>query len=172
MTLLVITTIVKTMADLLRQEIKQVKPFDSLADEAFLNIQRTSDHLTRKVSDELKPFGITPPQYNVLRILRGAGKGGLITREIGERMITFVPDVTRMLDRLEARGYLSRERGVEDRRLVTACISDEGLKLLTSIAKIFSGFNKKLLGGCNEEELSILIEMLEKLRCGMIEETK
>ena len=157
------------MADLLRQEIKQTKPFDSVASEAFLNLQRTSDFLTRKLTDTLKPFEITPPQYNVLRILRGAGKTGLINREIGERMLTFVPDVTRMLDRLETRDLICRERGIEDRRLVTACITKEGLDLLSNLDEVLQDFHKNLLGGCNENELAELVDMLEKLRCGVIE---
>ena len=156
------------MADLLRQEIKQIKPFDNLANEAFLNLQRTSDFLTRKLADTLKPFGITPPQYNVLRILRGAETSGLINREIGERMLTFVPDVTRMIDRLESRNLVCRERGIEDRRLVTVCITKEGLNLLSDLQGILENFLKNLLGGCDDEELEKLIEMLEKLRCGVI----
>ena len=71
----------------------------------------------RKVADALKPLNITPPQYTVLRILRGAGERGLINRETGESMLTFVTDVTRMLDRLEARKLICRERGIEDTRL-------------------------------------------------------
>lgn len=169
LTMLVITSIVVTMADLLRQEIKQTKPFESVASEAFLNLQRTSDFLTRKLTDTLKPFEITPTQYNVLRILRGAGENGLINREIGERMLTFVPDVTRMLDRLETRSFVCRERGIKDRRLVTACITPEGLDLLSNLDEILQDFHKNLLGGCNEGELGDLIEMLEKLRCGVIE---
>ncbi len=169
LTIVVTTSIVVTMAGLLRQEIKQTKPFDSLSSEAFLNLQRTSDFLTKKLTDTLKPFGITPPQYNVLRILRGAEKEGLINREIGERMLTFVPDVTRMLDRLESRDLVCRERGIEDRRLVTVCITKEGLDLLSDLEKLMENFHKNLLGGCDDEELEKLIEMLEKLRCGVIE---
>lgn len=152
------------MVDLLRREIKQSKPFGSLAEEALLNLQRTVDFLNRKVVELLKPHGITPPQYNALRILRGAGKNGLITREIGERMLTYVPDATRMLDRLESRKLICRERGVEDRRLVTACISPEGIDLLATLEGEIENFHKNLLGGCSEEELRQLIEMLEKLR--------
>lgn len=104
-----------------------------------------------------------------MRILRGAGEDGLINREIGERMLTFVPDVTRMLDRLEKQSLISREPGIEDRRLVTAYITKEGLNLLSNLDEILQDFHKNLLGGCNEEELFELIEMLEKLRCGVIE---
>lgn len=160
------------MTDLLRQEIKQVKPFNTLAHEAFLNLQRTADFLMRQVTDALKPFNITSPQFNVLRILRGAGEQGLINREIGERMLTFVPDVTRMLDRLEARKLISRERGIEDRRLVTACITSEGLELLKKLDGIFENFHQQLLSGCSDKELGELIERLEKLRRGAMETNK
>jgi len=152
------------MVGRLQVEIKQTKPFGNLADEAFLNLQRTTDFLMRRIAETLKPFGITPAQYNVLRILRGAGKSGLITREIGERMITFVPDSTRMLDRLESRNLICRERGVKDRRLVTACITTEGLDMLTKLDPIFKAFHTNLLTDCNEKQLSQLIEILERLR--------
>ncbi|MCB1023784.1 MAG: MarR family transcriptional regulator, partial [Acidobacteria bacterium] len=76
------------MVNTLQTEIKQAKTFESLEHEAFLNLQRTTDFLMRKVTEALRPYCITPPQYNVLRILRGAGESGLINREIGERMLT------------------------------------------------------------------------------------
>ncbi len=152
------------MVDKLLQEIKRSKPFECLEEEAFLNLQRTSDYLTRKVAEVFKPYRITPPQYNVLRILRGAGADGLITREIGERMLTYVPDATRMLDRLESQSMISRERGAEDRRQVTACITPEGLELLAELDSNVRNFHKTLLGSCNEEELCQLIGILEKLR--------
>lgn len=160
------------MIDLLRQEIKQTKPFESVADEAFLNLQRTADFLTRRVADALKPYGITPPQYNVLRILRGAGEEGLINRETGERMLTFVPDVTRMLDRLEARGLVCRERGVQDRRLVKAFITAAGLALLTQLDEVLQDFHQQLLACCSEAELCQLIGTLERLRLGSFAEAR
>lgn len=152
------------MVNKLQVEIKQSKKFESLEHEAFLNLQRTTDFLMRKVTEALKPFGITPPQYNVLRILRGAGDCGLINREIGERVLTYVPDVTRMLDRLEKRELICRERGVEDRRLVTACITNNGLKLLSDLDQVFKDLNKDLLGVCNRKTLVELIKTLEQLR--------
>ena len=154
------------MVGTLKKEIRQTKPFKSLSQEAFLNLQRTSDFLLRKAASELKPYGITPPQFNVLRILRGAGSKGLITREIGERMITAVPDVTRMLDRIEALGLIYRERGLEDRRLVTVCITDSGLKLLSDLDVVFKDFHKVLFEACSEQEITELIGILEKVRSG------
>lgn len=155
-----------TMVGTLQKEIKQTRPFESLAQEAFLNLQRTSDFLLRRVANGLKPYGITPPQFNVLRILRGAGGKGLITREIGERMITAVPDVTRMIDRIEALGLIYRERGLADRRLVTVCIADSGLKLLSELDIVFEDFHEVLFGECSEQEITELIGVLEKLRSG------
>lgn len=172
LTFYVITSIVITVVDLLRQEIKQTKPFVNLAEKAFLNLLRTSDFLARKVADEIKPFGITPPQYNVLRILRGAGEQGLINREIGERMVTFVPDVTRMLDRLETQSLICRERGVADRRLVTACITPKGLELLSNIGNTLQDFHERLFGICSKKEIADLINTLEKLRSEIIESEK
>lgn len=152
------------MTDLLRQEIKQTKPFESAAHEAFLNIQRTSDHLTRRLVEMMKPYSITPAQYNVLRILRGAGEKGLINKEIGERMLTFVPDVTRMLDRLESRGFVCRERGAEDRRLVTAFVTDAGKALLSELDEDLRSFHQQLFVECGDSEIEQLINILEKLR--------
>lgn len=154
------------MVGTLQKEIRQTKPFESLGQEAFLNLQRTSEFLERKVANGLKPYGITPPQFNVLRILRGAGAEGLITREIGERMVTAVPDVTRMLDRIEALGLIYRERGIADRRLVTVCIADSGLKLLSELDVALKDFHKELFGECSEQEITGLIGVLEKLRSG------
>ena len=169
LTLFVITSIVITVVDILRQEIKQTKPFDNLADEAYLNLQRTADFLSRKNTEALKPFGVTPSQYNVLRILRGTGEEGLINREIGERMVTYVPDVTRMLDRLEARNLICRERGIADRRLVKAFITPEGLELLSNFDEVAQDFYSRLFDGLDEKEIIVLIDTLEKIRCGIIE---
>ena len=98
------------MARPLQDEIRQRKPFDSLEEEAVLNVLRTADVLLQRLTTVLKPFKLSHSQYNVLRILRGAGPEGLACREIGERMITRDPDITRLLDRLEARGLLTRTR--------------------------------------------------------------
>jgi DNA-binding MarR family transcriptional regulator len=104
----------------LREEIQQQMPFESLEQEAVLNVLRTADVLLQRITAVLKPFKLSPSQYNVLRILRGAGPEGLACREIGERMITSDPEITRLLDRLEARGLLTRTRDQKDRRVITA----------------------------------------------------
>jgi DNA-binding MarR family transcriptional regulator len=118
------------MARPLQEEIRQQKPFVSLEQEAVLNVLRTADVLQQRLAAALKPFKLSHSQYNVLRILRGAGPKGLACREISERMITRDPDITRLLDRLEARGLLTRTRAQKDRRVVTARITSEGQRLL------------------------------------------
>src|SRR5215510_11659766 len=100
----------------LRTEIKQRKPFGSVEQEAQLNLERTAAVLGHSFAEALKRFGVTPTQYNALRILRGAGKDGLCRNEVRDRMISQVPDVTRLLDRLEDAGLVERERLTTDRR--------------------------------------------------------
>ena len=99
------------MAPDLRSELRQTKAFPSLEEEAFLSIERTSAVLADAFEQMLKPYGITATQYNVLRILRGAGAKGLCRNEIRDRLVTRMPDVTRLLDRMEASGLIRRTRG-------------------------------------------------------------
>ncbi len=103
------------MTSRLQEEIKQTKPFRSVSQEAMIGLFRTTDMLRRRASTLLDPEGITPQQYNVLRILRGAGTEGLPTLEIASRMIEQAPGITRLLDRLETKRLVSRERCPEDR---------------------------------------------------------
>src|SRR5690606_39843700 len=127
LTIYVTTHIFDGMTAQLRDELRQTKPFTSLEQEVFLSLGRTWALLDHAFAEALKPYGITPTQYNVLRILRGAGEAGLCRAEITERMLTRVPDVTRLLDRLEAVGLITRERDAVDRRYVTARIQAEGM---------------------------------------------
>ena len=111
-------------------ELKQKVPFTSREQEAYLSLLRTADALEAQVEARLKDFGLTGTQYNALRILRGAGPEGLPCREIGERMITHDPDITRLLNRLEDRGFVERTRARHDRRIIFGRITAAGLKLL------------------------------------------
>src|SRR5450756_2273564 len=113
------------MAKGLQAELKQTKPFPSRATEALLSILRTAAVLDHQLGEALRPHRITATQYNVLRILRGAGAAGLCGREIAERMVARVPDVPRMLERLEAMRLIRRERDAGDRRHVTARIAPQ-----------------------------------------------
>src|SRR5215207_8688671 len=122
------------MPSRLQAEIKQTKPFPSLQHEAILGLLRTAAVVDHSTDEALRPYGITGTQYNVLRILRGAGANGLCGREIGERMITRVPDIPRLLDRMEKSGLISRVRDREDRRHVTARITPKGDEVLEEVA--------------------------------------
>jgi len=150
----------------LQDEIKQTKPFQSLADEAFVSILRTAGTFQWAEAELLKTYEITLPQYNVLRILRGAEPEGLICREIGERMVTRDPDVTKLLDRLEARGLVNRERQEKDRRVIVARVTPEGLRLVGEIDGPVLALTEGLLGHLGERKLGTLIRLLEEARAG------
>ncbi|MEW6732404.1 MAG: MarR family transcriptional regulator [Acidobacteriota bacterium] len=152
------------MAGRLKAEIKQGKPFTSLEEEVLLNIQRTADMFTRTITERLKPAGISPTQYNVLRILRGAGDEGLSCSEIAERMVTKDPDITRLLDRLEDRELVTRTRQQQDRRVITVRITSAGLDILTGLDDMVSALNGELLGHLGKKRLKTLIELLEAAR--------
>jgi DNA-binding MarR family transcriptional regulator len=152
------------MAPRLAEEIKQSKPFTSLEQEAMLSIQRTDAILGYSIIEALKPYDITPTQYNVLRILRGAGPNGLCREDIRERLISQVPDVTRLLDRMEEAGLVGRERDSADRRLVTSRITDEGLTLLEELETPIAKAHEEQLGHMTKAELRSLITLLAKAR--------
>lgn len=148
----------------LRDEIKQSKPFRSLEQEAMLSIQRTDARLRYTLIEALKPYGATPTQYNVLRILRGAAPRGLCREEIRERLISQVPDVTRLLDRMEHAGLVERERDEADRRQVTTRITTEGLRVLAALDRPITQIHEEQLGHMTRAELRTLIELLAKAR--------
>jgi len=152
------------VAGKLQAEIAQSKPFDSIEAEAFLNIVKTADVLEQSVEAVLKPFGISGTQYNVLRILRGAGSAGLSCREIGERMISHDPDVTRLLDRMEKAGHVTRGRATSDRRVVVTQITPEGLNLIEQLDKPLEANLRATVGHVDTKKLSTLIDILELLR--------
>jgi DNA-binding MarR family transcriptional regulator len=148
----------------LQDEIKQEKPFRSLEQEALLSIERTAAVLGHCIGEALKQHGVTSTQYNVLRILRGAGEGGLCRHEVRDRMIAQVPDVTRLLDRLEAAKLIERERGREDRRLVSTRITPKGLALLEQLDGPMQEIHRKQLGHMDEASLRQLIDLLGEAR--------
>lgn len=148
----------------LRDDIKQQKPFESLEQEALLNVLRTADVLMQRIAAVLKPFKLSHSQYNVLRILRGAGPNGLACRAISERMITRDPDITRLLDRLEAHGLVVRTRDERDRRVVTARITPEGLRILAELDTPIAEVDRQPLQHLGEQRLRTLIKLLELAR--------
>jgi DNA-binding MarR family transcriptional regulator len=152
------------MAGRLKTEIKQRKPFKTLEQEAFLNLVRTADALVRRQAMVFKHVGLSHPQYNVLRILRGAGPNGLACRDVCERMITRDPDLTRLVDRLEVRGLVARGRDGKDRRVVTLRITPAGLRLLKSLDEPVTRLHVQQLGHLGAKQLRTLIQLLEVAR--------
>lgn len=150
----------------LRAELQQNRPFGSLAEEVFLNLVRTADHLTAAEALFLRDFGLTPAQYNVLRILRGAGPDGLACQEIGARMVSRVPDVTRLLDRLEAQGHVARERSAADRRVVLVRIQTSGSRLLGELDADMAALPRQLLSGLSQRDLKTLNRLCVRARQG------
>jgi DNA-binding MarR family transcriptional regulator len=150
----------------LQAEIKQTKPFAKLEHEAILGLRRTAAIIDHANDEELRPFGITGTQFNVLRILRGAGDEGLCGREIGERMINRVPDVPRLLDRMEKAELIRRERDSDDRRHVTARITEKGRALLDEIGSVTSNPIEKRFQRLAPDQLQALIAALDVIREG------
>ena len=148
----------------LQIELKQTRPFKSPLEEAFVALQRTAALLEHALETELKPSGITATQYNVLRILRGAGDEGLCRHEVGQRMVRRVPDVTRLLDRLEETGLIARARGGDDRRYVTTRITAKGLESLAALDEVIARFLEQHMGPLQLDELQSLIALLSTLR--------
>ena len=139
------------------------KPKSSLEETVFLDLLRTSDVLARRIGYVLKDAELSSNQYNVLRILRGAPEG-LPCGEIGSRMITRDPDITRLLDRLEKRGLISRTRETKDRRMVLTRISPEGLKLLAQLDDPVQQAHREQLGHLGKDRLRALTELLRDTR--------
>jgi DNA-binding MarR family transcriptional regulator len=150
----------------LQAELKQKVPFTSREQEAYLSVLRTADALQSSVEARLREFGLTGTQYNALRILRGAGAEGLPCSEVGERMITRDPDVTRLLDRLQKRGLVERTRGKRDRRVVYGKITGAGLKLLRELDEPIEQHGREMLRHVGQKKLERLIELLEEVRGG------
>jgi DNA-binding MarR family transcriptional regulator len=148
----------------LRTELKQRRPFRSLGHEAHLGILRTAAELEHAFETALKPYGLTATQYNVLRILRGAGPDGLCRHEIRTRMVRRVPDVTRLLDRMEDLELILRVRGGDDRRFVTARITPAGLRKLAALDPVADQLTDTLLGHLGNARLRALIDLLGTVR--------
>jgi DNA-binding MarR family transcriptional regulator len=154
------------MANDLRAVIKQTKPFTSAEQEVHLNLERTAAVVSHAFGEALKRYGVTPTQYNVLRILRGAGGTGLCRNEVRDRMIAQVPDVTRLLDRLEESGLVERERLTSDRRQVATRITAKGLALLAELDEPVIAMHKRAFGHMTQQQLATLIELLTIARNG------
>jgi DNA-binding MarR family transcriptional regulator len=138
--------------------------FDSIEQEAFLNLWRTYDRLREVEEEFFSRFDLNPQQYNALRILRSVGAAPLNTLALADRLVSRAPDVTRLLDRLESRGWVRRERPADDRRTVRVAITPEGLQLLDRIARPLADCHRRQLGHLTQRELRRLIRLLQKAR--------
>ena len=155
------------MPSRLQAEIKQSKPFPRRSSEALLSVLRTAALIEHRVNEVLRPHGITELQYNVLRILRGAGPTGLCGREISERLVSQVPDVSRLLDRMESMQLLRRERDDADRRHVTARITPRGLRMLDETTPELDAFERERFGHFDAEQLQQIIDGLADIRAAL-----
>jgi DNA-binding MarR family transcriptional regulator len=147
----------------LQHELKKKRPFESPEEEAALNVVRTSDQLQIRCARLLRERGLTPSQYNVLRILRGEGKP-LPILEIASRTITVVPAITGLIDRLEQAGFVNRLRCQKDRRVIYVALTDQAVTTLAALDGPLLALHRKLLGHLSQGELKDLIRLLEKLR--------
>jgi len=154
--------------DKLKLEIVQEAAFQSVEEQALLNLIRTADCLDRVIQHKVRPWGITGTQYNALRILRGAHPRGLTCSAIGDRMLTAVPDITRLLSRLKTLKLIRQQRDRHDRRMVWTQISEVGLKLLREMDPMIEKAPPELLGHLGGGDLAELIRLLESARkfCG------
>jgi DNA-binding MarR family transcriptional regulator len=154
----------RTQKSSLATTLKQNRPFVSLEQEVYLSILRTASELSYAVDQFFRPFDITPSQYNVLRILRGSGADGLCRNEISERMVTATPDMTRLLDRMETAGWVTRERAEEDRRQVSTHITKAGMELVARLEKPTGDFVTPLFAGASTRDLRIVLKVNDRIR--------
>jgi DNA-binding MarR family transcriptional regulator len=145
-------------------EIQQNKPFPSVEEEAWVALLKTADTMRRHSAGLLEPHEITEQQYNVLRILRGAGDCGLPTLAIAERLIEHTPGITRLIDRLEAKAFVRRERPERDRRQVYCFITKSGLNLLKQLDPLVNQSAKEAFASVSKKNLDLLLETLAKIR--------
>jgi DNA-binding MarR family transcriptional regulator len=167
LTIFVVNDYYRFVAGKLQQEIHQTKAIRLLEEEAALNVVRTADVLMLAVGEALKPHLLSATQYNVLRILRGAGKDGASCKDIGNRMVARDPDITRLMDRLEQRGLLTRDRAREDRRIVTHRLSEAGLELVNALDGPIETVHRRTLGRMKAQKLRDLVGLLEEIRAGI-----
>jgi DNA-binding MarR family transcriptional regulator len=148
----------------IERELRQNRPFQSVRAAAAISILRTADVVRRRAVAVIEPFGISLQQYNVLRILRGSSPDPLPTLEIGERLIERTPGVTRLLDRLEEKGLVRRERCADDRRMVHCWITETGLELLDIMDAPVDEMDDDILREIPDEDVVTLIRLMDQVR--------
>jgi DNA-binding MarR family transcriptional regulator len=154
------------MTSRLLEEIKQTRPFARASDEALVSIMRTASILEHGSNELLREIGITTTQYNVLRILRGAGTAGLCGKEIAERLVSRVPDVSRLLDRMEETGLLRKKRDAIDRRHVTARLTAKGKRVLDEATPKLAEFGRERVEKLSARTVEGLVDTLATIREG------
>jgi len=147
----------------LQQEIRKREPFATAEQEAALGLFRTSDRMQHRFARLFREYGLTPSQYNILRILRGEGKP-MPCLEIAQRTITVVPGITGLIDRLADAGFVTRQRSEEDRRVVNVSITPAGEEVLARLDQPLVELHKRLLADFSTAELAELIRLLDKAR--------
>jgi DNA-binding MarR family transcriptional regulator len=148
----------------IERELRQNRPFQSIRAAAAISMLRTADVVRRRAVAVIEPFGISLQQYNVLRILRGSAPHPLPTLEIGERLIERTPGVTRLLDRLEEKGLVRRERCADDRRMVHCWITAAGLELLEVMDAPVDAVDEDILREMTDDDVFTLIRLLDQVR--------
>src|SRR6476661_6728188 len=156
-----------TKTSALREELKQTRPFHSAAHEALLSVLRTAAVIQRITAQVVEANGITVQQYNVLRILRGAGETGLPTLAIRDRMIEEAAGITRLLDKLESAGHVVRERSTPDRRQVLCHITPKGEALITLLDGPMDVANQRAGSNLDDDERAQLVELLGAVRAAL-----
>lgn len=158
------------MAGKLEKQLKKKRQFDTPQQAVVIGLLRTHDLVHYRRSQFLREFGLTQPQYNVLRILRGEGQP-LPSLEVAQRMITMVPAITRLIDRLEQADLVKKERCSNDRRVWNVSITDLGLKRLAELDEPIFDFEKQLCRGLTIAECKTLTDLMEKARSGLENES-
>ena len=152
----------------LQEELQQSKPFATPADEAVVALMRTAGLVRRAIAQRVEAYGISPAQYNVLRILRGAGPAGLPTLAVRDRLIEEAPGITRVMDKLEEAGQVRRQRLGTDRRVVHCVITDQGLRLLDAMDTLIQETARLVSAGLPDvADQRALLELLARVRAGL-----
>ena len=150
----------------LKRDLKKRRPFESQEQEVVISLLRTNELFQHRFGQFYREHGLTQPQYNILRILRGEGRE-LPSLEIGERMITVVPAITNLLDKLEARGWVRRQRCESDRRVWHVHLTEDGSILLAELDEPNLAMHEKLVGHLTAAERTQLLTLLEKARASV-----
>jgi DNA-binding MarR family transcriptional regulator len=162
------TIVIAEVMEMGRQQggTRTTKTARRLGEEAVIAVLRVANRLNLEVAAMLKPRALTVSQYNALRIMRGAGEGGVTCGQLGERMLTHDPDITRLIDRLERAGWAARERSSTDRRVVTGRITPAGLALLAALDEEVAEFDRRIFAALDDERLAQLVASLQTVLAG------